>query len=47
LLLTSAHGITDMEASGHLSAAKWHVTAEELVSMLVAMIESAQDGRQH
>ncbi|MFD0883957.1 TetR/AcrR family transcriptional regulator [Streptosporangium algeriense] len=38
LLLTSAHGITDMEASGHLSSDKWHITAEELVSTLVSMI---------
>lgn len=39
LLLTSAHGITDMEVNGHLSADKWHVTAEELVSTLVSMVE--------
>ena len=39
LLLTSAHGITDMEVNGHLSADKWHVTAEELVSTLVSMID--------
>lgn len=39
LLLTSAHGITDMEVSGHLSAAKWQVTAEDLVSTLVSMID--------
>ncbi|WP_116204821.1 TetR/AcrR family transcriptional regulator [Amycolatopsis circi] len=39
LLLTSAHGITDMEVSGHLSAEKWQVTAEELVSTLVSMID--------
>lgn len=38
LLLTSAHGITDMEVSGHLSADKWHTTAEELVSTLVSMV---------
>ncbi|MEU1393109.1 MULTISPECIES: TetR/AcrR family transcriptional regulator [unclassified Nonomuraea] len=38
LLLTSVHGITDMEASGHLSADKWHVTADELVSTLISMI---------
>ena len=38
LLLTSAHGITDMEASGRLSPDRWHVTAEELVSTLVSMI---------
>ncbi|WP_186762921.1 TetR/AcrR family transcriptional regulator [Lentzea tibetensis] len=39
LLLTSAHGITDMEVNGHLSADKWRVTAEELVSTLVSMID--------
>ncbi|MEU3766221.1 TetR/AcrR family transcriptional regulator [Amycolatopsis keratiniphila] len=39
LLLTSAHGITDMEVSGHFSADKWHITAEELVSDLVSMID--------
>ncbi|MCH0539155.1 TetR/AcrR family transcriptional regulator [Streptomyces sp. MUM 203J] len=39
LLLTSVHGITDMEVSGHLDADKWHITAEELVSTLVSMID--------
>jgi AcrR family transcriptional regulator len=39
LLLTSAHGITDMEVSGHLSPDKWHITAEELISTLVSMID--------
>ncbi|MEU4575253.1 TetR/AcrR family transcriptional regulator [Nonomuraea sp. ATR24] len=39
LLLTSAHGITDLEVSGHLSADKWDITAEELVSTLVSMID--------
>ncbi|MFJ3926378.1 TetR/AcrR family transcriptional regulator [Streptomyces sp. NPDC090022] len=39
LLLTSVHGITDMEVSGHLAADKWHITAEELVSTLVSMID--------
>ncbi len=43
LLLTSAHGITDMEVNGHLSATKWHITAEELVSTLVSMIERQVD----
>lgn len=38
LLLTSAHGITGMEVGGQLTADKWHTTAEELVTMLVAMI---------
>ncbi|MFI6293573.1 TetR/AcrR family transcriptional regulator [Nonomuraea sp. NPDC050790] len=41
LLLTSVHGITDMEVNGHLSAEKWQVTAEELVATLVSMIETA------
>jgi AcrR family transcriptional regulator len=44
LLLTSAHGMTDMELSGHLSTEKWHVTAEELVATLVAMIDRQADG---
>lgn len=39
LLLTSAHGITGMEVSGHLSVQKWHITAEELVTTLVSMID--------
>ncbi|HEY4457163.1 MAG TPA: TetR/AcrR family transcriptional regulator [Pseudonocardiaceae bacterium] len=43
LLLTSAHGITDMELSGHLSEHKWHVTAEELVATLIAMIDRQAD----
>ncbi|GAB2747949.1 TetR/AcrR family transcriptional regulator [Amycolatopsis magusensis] len=42
LLLTSAHGITDMEVNGHLSAHKWQVSANELVSMLVSMIDGAR-----
>jgi AcrR family transcriptional regulator len=44
LLLTSAHGITDMEVSGHLSADKWRTTAEELVSTLVSMIDRQARG---
>jgi hypothetical protein len=28
-----------MEVSGHLSAEKWHVTAEELLATLVSMID--------
>lgn len=39
LLLTTAHGITDLAVNGHLSATKWQVTVPELVSTLVAMIE--------
>ncbi|MGM7646013.1 TetR/AcrR family transcriptional regulator [Nocardia sp. JW2] len=45
LLLTSVHGITDMEVNGHLGEEKWGVTAEELVSELVSMIaRQARDG---
>ncbi len=45
LLMTSAHGITDLEVNGHLSQDKWHTTAEELVSTLVSMIDrQARDG---
>lgn len=44
LLLTSAHGITDMEVSGHLAPDKWHTTAEELVSTLVSMIDRQARG---
>ncbi|WP_344314772.1 TetR/AcrR family transcriptional regulator [Fodinicola feengrottensis] len=44
LLLTSAHGITDMEVNGHLSADKWRLTAEDLVSTLVSMIERQASG---
>ncbi|MBB4684805.1 TetR/AcrR family transcriptional regulator [Amycolatopsis jiangsuensis] len=43
LLLATAHGITDMAVNGHLSADRWHSTAEELVSTLVSLI----DGRNH
>jgi AcrR family transcriptional regulator len=39
LLLTSAHGITELEVSGHLSADKWHTTAEDLIATLVSMID--------
>ncbi|MEV6102341.1 TetR/AcrR family transcriptional regulator [Nocardia sp. NPDC051981] len=44
LLLTSAHGITDMEVNGHLSPDKWQITAEELISTLVSMIEQQTGG---
>ncbi|GAA2681514.1 MULTISPECIES: TetR/AcrR family transcriptional regulator [Actinosynnema] len=45
LLLTSAHGITTMEANGDPSEAKWGVPAEELVATLVGMVErEAREG---
>ena len=37
LLLTTAHGIAGMQASGHLSADKWQTTAVELVDTIVTL----------
>lgn len=42
LLLTSAHGITGLELSGHLVWDKWHATAEELVDLLIGRLPQAQ-----
>lgn len=41
LLLTSAHGITDLELSGHLVWDKWHSTAENLVDLLISRLPRA------
>ncbi|MEV5083969.1 TetR/AcrR family transcriptional regulator [Streptomyces sp. NPDC001698] len=41
LLLTSAHGIADMELSGHLSTDKLRTTSDELVDTLVRMVADA------
>ncbi|MFC9430022.1 TetR/AcrR family transcriptional regulator [Streptomyces sp. NPDC056987] len=38
LLLTSTHGITDMELSGHLETGSLHTTADELIDTLVRMV---------
>ena len=38
LLLTSAHGIASMEASGHLSPQMWRATPTEVVSALVDLV---------
>lgn len=38
LLLTSAHGIASMDASGHLSPQMWQTTPEDLVSTLVRLV---------
>jgi len=43
LLMTSAHGITGMEVSGHLTGDKWQTSAEDLVGLIVAMV--AERGR--
>ncbi|MEU2680209.1 TetR/AcrR family transcriptional regulator [Streptomyces sp. NPDC007107] len=41
LLLAGAHGITDMELSGHLDPDELHATAEELIDTLVRMVADA------
>jgi AcrR family transcriptional regulator len=45
LLMTSTHGIIGMEVSGQLTAEKWHTSAEELITTLVAMIDNASQRR--
>jgi hypothetical protein len=41
LLLTSAHGITGLDLSGHLDLDKWHTNAEELVDTLISLLPKA------
>ncbi|WP_037909488.1 TetR/AcrR family transcriptional regulator [Actinacidiphila yeochonensis] len=41
LLLASAHGMAGLELSRHLTADKWHTTADELVTTLVRMVADA------
>ena len=38
LLLTTAHGITGLDLSGHLDLDKWHTDAEELVDTIIALL---------
>ncbi len=38
LLLTSAHGITGLDLSGHMDLDKWHTSAEELVDTLISVL---------
>lgn len=38
LLFTAAHGVTDMELSGHLVGDKWQATAEDLVELQIGML---------
>ncbi|MBZ4486181.1 TetR/AcrR family transcriptional regulator [Microbacterium sp. cx-55] len=38
LLLTSAHGIASMGASGHLSPQMWRTTPDDVISALVVLI---------
>jgi len=37
LLFSSAHGIAELEISGHLTEEKWRTTAEDLIATLVVM----------
>lgn len=41
LLLTSAHGITGLDLSGHMDLDKWHTNAEELVDTLISVLPKA------
>lgn len=42
LLLTSAHGITGLDLSGHMDLDKWHTNAEELVDTLISLLPKAK-----
>jgi AcrR family transcriptional regulator len=42
LLLTSAHGITGLDLTGHLDLDKWHTSAEELVDTLISLLPKAK-----
>ena len=42
LLLTSAHGITGLDLSGHMDLDKWHTNAEELVDTLISLLPAAK-----
>jgi AcrR family transcriptional regulator len=42
LLLTSAHGITGLDLSGHLDLDKWHTNAEELVDTIISLLPKAK-----
>jgi AcrR family transcriptional regulator len=42
LLLTSAHGTTGLDLSGHLDLDKWHTNAEELIDTLISLLPKAK-----
>jgi AcrR family transcriptional regulator len=42
LLLTSAHGITGLDLSGHMDLDKWHTNAEELIDTLISVLPKAK-----
>ncbi len=41
LLLTTAHGVTGLEQSGHLAPDKWHATGDDLLELLVSRLPPA------
>jgi AcrR family transcriptional regulator len=41
LLLTSVHGITSLESSGHLISDKWQTTAEQLIDTVISLLPTA------
>lgn len=41
LLLTSAHGITGLDLTGHMDLDKWHTNAEELIDTLISVLPKA------
>jgi hypothetical protein len=43
VLLTSAHGITGLDLSGHMDLDKWHTNAEELVDTLISLLPARSD----
>jgi hypothetical protein len=38
LLLTTAHGTTDLELSGHFVRDKWQTNAEQLIDTMIALL---------
>ena len=42
LLLTTTHGITGLDLSGHLDMDKWHTTAEELVDTVISLLPKSK-----
>ena len=41
LLLTSVHGITSLELSGHFVWDKWQTTAEQLIDTVISLLPTA------
>lgn len=41
LLLTSAHGMTGLDLTGHMDLDKWHTNAEELIDTLISVLPKA------